>query len=608
MLKSRGKTKLMKKRLLFLLKLFLTFILIFLAQKVIFMLVNLAYAGGMTFKGALAVLWHGLRLDSATSCYLIAIPSIILLLSLFFKRFPLRRILFPYYLIISLVMSVIFIADMVIYHFWGAKIDATDLIYAANLKDLFASVSVFFVIVAILIIILVAWGNFWCLRRVTPVHFENRPHWVWSFAILPLFGLIFLGMRNSVKESTANPSYAYHSSIPFQNHAALNPLFNMTYSLFKVEDLAHEFQFYPSDQLDQIIGNAYRQDARITDTLFTTDRPDIMLIIWESGGSDMVMNDSVGPNMMRLKEEGIYLSNCHANSFRTDRGLVSILNGWPGLPTTSLMTRFDKCSKLPSMAHILRTQSYHTRFIYGGDIDFTNTRSYLSETGYYDIWGNEQFPAGRNLSKWGTPDEYVLQSALKLPPAPYFTTILTLSSHEPWDVPYRQLDDKRKNAFAYTDSCINVLVNQLRDTPQWENLLIIITPDHGIPIKQGQATADWHVSHIPVIMVGGAVKQHREIDRLMNQSDLAATLLAQMGLDISAFPFSRNILSPTYPQQPHFAIHAYKNGINYIDSTGVTTFDCIDQKALNNEFQPSSERERHLKAILQLIYKKTGEL
>lgn len=598
----------MKGRLLFLSKLFLVFILIFSTQKVLFMLVNLSFAGDMTFGDAICVLWHALRLDTVASSYLVAIPAVIILVSLFFERFPIRRVLTPYYLIISLLMSVLFVADIVIYHFWGAKIDANDLIYAVNFKDLFASVSTFFVICGIIVIVLFAWLYLWCLRHITPVVTGAHVHLAWAFMMLPLYGLIFLGIRGSVKESTANPGFVYHSSKPFQNHAALNPLFNMAYTLFKVDDLAHEFQFFTDAELGRYTGNAYLPDGRICDTLLSVRHPDIVIIIWEGGGSDVVMNDSVGPNIMRLGAEGVYFSNCFANSFRTDRGMTSLLSGWPGLPTASLMIRAGKCGRLPSIARTLREQGYHTRFVYGGDIDFTNMRGYLAETGYIDVRGDAQLPKSRHLSNWGAPDEYVLDAAASLPPSPGFTTVLTLSSHEPWDVPYRRLPDDRKNSFAYTDSCIGAFVDRLRSSPGWENLLVIITPDHGIPVHAGQSTGDWRVAHVPVIMVGGAIAGHREIDRLMNQSDIAATLLAQMGLSVEAFPLSRNVLGPSYSQLSHFAIHACKNGINYIDSTGVSTFDCISQEFTDNGFMPSPGRERMLKAILQLIYKKSGGL
>ena len=46
--------------------------------------------------------------------------------------------------------------------------------------------------------------------------------------------------------------------------------------------------------------------------------------------------------------------------------------------------------------------------------------------------------------------------------------------------------------------------------------------------------------HIPLLWLGGAVKQPMQVDKIMNQTDLAATLLGQLGLEHTAFTFSRN--------------------------------------------------------------------
>ena len=156
-----------------------------------------------------------------------------------------------------------------------------------------------------------------------------------------------------------------------------------------------------------------------------------------------------------------------------------------------------------------------------------------------------------------------------------------------------RLDDPRQNAFAYADSCIGAFVDSLRTLPQWDNLLVIIVPDHGIPSFSGQSTGDPLVAHVPMVWVGGAVRAPRQVDVLMSQNDLAATLLAQMGIDAS---------------RRHFALHTFKNGCNLIDSTGITRFDCIDRKATAIQGNPASDHETFVKQLLQYIYQRTAAL
>ena len=278
------------------------------------------------------------------------------------------------------------------------------------------------------------------------------------------------------------------------------------------------------------------------------------------------------------------------------------------------MKMTDKCRKLPALAEALRKAGYSTRFTSGGDIDFTNMRAYFTETGFDEIVVDEAFPESINLSSWGSPDAYTLipesfSFMNKKGNNPTFDAILTLSSHEPWEVPMQRLSNQRMNSFAYADSCIGVLIDKLRNTPQWDNLLIVIVADHGCPDAQNyQVLRDPVVAHIPLLMFGGAIKEPRVVDFLMNQSDIAATLLSQLGIDASQFVFSRNVFSPKFSNLRHFAVHAYKNAFNLIEPSGVTSFDCVDYATDTVSGSPHKDSPEFSKALIQYIYQRTARL
>ena len=598
----------MYKRLIYLIRLYITLLLIFMTQKVVFMLVGMGHADGAPFGQCVAALWHGLRLDSVTACYIIVIPLLLVVVSCLapFKKF--RKWHRPYFAVVAILMAMAFVADTVMYFFWGAKIDANELMYAAKPKEMLASIEWWTVIVGAVLLAAVVWHYVRRMMHTVPGKLfavENKWH---TLIFIPIAALVFIGMRGGLSKSTANPSYAYFSKYAFCNHAALNPLFNMIHSMFKVKDLEHEFVFMSDDEAQSIAMPVFAYDGSVKDTLLNTSRPDILLIVWEGGGWDMTMSDSISPNLMRYSREGVLFSNCMANNFRTDRGLVSILNGWQGLATTSLMKMSDKCRKLPALASSLKNEGYATRFVYGGDLGFTNMRMYLSETGFESVVGIESFPDSRGLSNWGAPDAYVLTTDQVAKQSPSFTTILTLSSHEPWDVPMHRLQDIRKNTFAYTDSCIGVLVDQLRQSPRWDSMLVIIIPDHGIPQSNSQSTSDPAVSHIPVVWTGGAVRQHREFSQLMSQSDLAATLLAQLNIDASDFVFSNNVLSFSYANRRPFALHAFKSGYNYITPTGSVRYECINDSVIPMDADVNADDDRFVHALVQYIYQRTSKL
>lgn len=594
----------MIRYLLLIIKLCCTLMLLFVVEKPLFMLLNASYGEGVGAGDVAAVMWHGLRLDMVAVCYLMAVTLVLLVVSLFVKRIGLRRLLSPWYMIVSIVMTLAFVADAMLYRSWGAKLDAFDIAYAANPNDVFANFSFWVIALGVVVVGLLVAGHYVLLRWITPKELPRVDRkWVAVVAGVLLMGLNVLGMRGSLDESTANPSYAYFSSQQYLNHAALNPLFNIIHSLGKHEDLSQEFVYYDEAALDEKVAGLYESSADVTDTLLAMARPNIVMVIWEGGGDLMTGDPEVAPHFNRLKEEGVYFSNCHANNFRTDRGLVSVLSGWPGLPTTSLMKMSGKCCKLPSMARSLKANGYETSFCYGGDIDFTNMRGYLYETGFDRVEGSESYAWVPNQGKWGADDEYVLDLERRpLPEGRFFATYLTLSSHEPWQVPYGRLKESRANSFAYTDSCLAHFVDQLKQSAAWDSLLVVVVPDHGVS-RNGLPLSDPAVARIPVLWLGGAVKEPKTIDLLMNQSDLAATLLAQMGIDAGDFRFSRNVLGS---QRPRVAMHAFKNGFNLILPDGTWQFDCIDSQVTTTDKSTPQSALDLACALMQLVYSQSA--
>ena len=605
-------------RFLVLLRVYVALILLFAVQKPVFMAFNLQYADSLTLHDWLEVMWHGLSLDSVMACYILWVPTLLVWASFFAPKINLRRVLTPYYILMALLMALAFVADVVMYRFWGVKIDANDLIYAAHPKDMLASVSWLFVVVVVVVLALVTLLYVRLLRFATPSEVPPTQCWQWLFLFLLLSAVQFVGMRGGLGESVANPGYAYYSSRSFLNHAALNPMFNMVHSMSTTEDFSTEYQYYDKEVAEVAGLECYYDDATLTDTLLRASRPDILLVIWESGGSEMVLNDTTAPNFTALCGEGVFFNRVYANGHRTGRGLVSLFSGWPNLPEPMLIKMPDICRKLPAFPRLLRDAGYHTSFRYGGDVDFTNMRGYLYEAGFERVDGEESFPESRSLSRWGAPDEFLLQADNMPADTPSFTAWLTLSSHEPWKVPIRHCADDRRNAFAYTDSCLGVLIRDLRRSPRWDNLLVIVIPDHGVPVNEVQSIADPRVASIPMLWLGGAVRKPATVSRLMNQSDMAATLLAQLHMAATPLVFSRNVLSPTYEKCVPVALHTYSSGLNYFDTVGSIEYDCVTHAAFRltdigceprrQTVASDSLRLRRLRALLQLAYLRTGEL
>lgn len=610
----------MKKRLLFLLAVFTIWLLLLAIQKPVFMLYHQALANGCSLTDYLQVITHGLLLDCTVSGYLTAIPLLCVLISLWLPGAFYRKFLKGYFLIMSLLIAAIFAVDVALYGYWGFRLDATLFFYLQSPADAMASVPIGSFLLQFAVFLIYAYGMFWVFKRFIIPLFPTTPvnhRFGGTVVVFLLAGILFIPIRGGVTTSTANVGMVYFSKNQFLNHSAINPAFSLLASLSKQQDFAAQFNFFPEvERAERYKDLTHHNDSLTNQTekleLLTTNRPNILIILLESFTANAI--EAVGgkagvtPNLNRLSKDGITFSNMYANSFRTDRGLVAVLNGYLAQPTTSIMKYPAKSQTLPSIAKSLGEQGYVTDMLYGGDINFTNMQSYFYGSGYSKITADRDFPLSKRLSKWGANDDITFTHLYESiserdEKTPWFSTFLTLSSHEPFEVPFQHLDDPYLNSVAFTDSCIGSFVDKLKELPVWKNTLIILVSDHGYRYPSPMLDYEPRRFHIPMIWLGGAIKEPLIIDTYANQTDLAATLLSQLNLPHHPFTFSRDILDPGYPK---YSFYTFPNGFGFIDSTGVSVYDNESNKPLMQEPEDSNARLDKGKVLLQTLYDDLG--
>lgn len=611
----------MKKRLLFLLAVFIIWLPLLAVQKPAFLLYHHALADGCLLTDYLKVITHGLLLDCTVSGYLTAIPLLCVLVSVWLPGTFYWKFLKGYFLVMALLIAAIFAVDVALYGYWGFRLDATLFFYLQSPADAMASVPIGTFLLQFLLFLLYAYAIFWVFKRYVIPLFPATPvgnRLGSTLVILLTGGILFIPIRGGVTTSTANVGMVYFSKNQFLNHSAINPAFSLLASLTKQQDFAAQFNFFPEEERRERFAALTAHNDSLTNQrekreLLTTDRPNILIILMESFTANAV--EAVGgeagvtPNLNRLSKEGITFTNMYANSFRTDRGLVAVLNGYLAQPTTSIMKYPAKSQTLPSIAKSLGEQGYVADMLYGGDINFTNMQSYFFSSGYSKITADRDFPLSSRLSKWGANDDITfthLYESIKGrdEKTPWLSTFLTLSSHEPFEVPYHHLDDPYLNSVAFTDSCIGSFVDKLKELPVWKNTLIVLISDHGYRYPASLKDYEPRRYHIPMIWLGGAIKEPAIIDTYANQTDLAATLLSQMKLPYHRFTFSRDILDPGYPK---YSFYTYSNGFGFIDSTGVSAYDNESNTPLLEEpAESSKQRLDKGKVLLQTLYDDLG--
>ena len=499
-----------------------------------------------------------------------------------------------YFIIASLFITCSFLLNASLYPYWKYPLDSTPLFYFfTSPADAIASVSIWQVILSIVILIVLTIGVWFTLRMRGEKRQQysryaygygglgsgkrkrfddfDRHRGRTSIILLLLTGLLFLPIRGGITVSTMNTGQVYYSQNAYLNHSAVNPLFSLLESITHQEDFASQYRFMKDKEADKIFATMTSTSDKNTypllnEATFKKGTPDILIVIMESFASDIMPSmgsyKDVAVCLDSIAQQSILFTRFYANSFRTDRGMVSILSGYPAQPTTSIMRYPRKTSQLPSIArNLAKYKNYKTTYYYGGDADFCNMRSYLVSQGYQHIISDANFPIEDKLSKWGVPDHILAARMMKDIKAqqnekrPMLRILQTSSSHEPFEVPYHRLKDKRLNAFAYTDSVMGAIVREYRKLPRWKNTLIVFVPDHVGGYKENLNDHDRSRYQIPLILAGGAISRPMKVGIIGSQQDIAATLLGQLGVEHREFTFSKNMMSDATPKFAFFSVN-----------------------------------------------------
>ena len=564
---------------------------------------------GISFANYLRVIRSGLTMDFATAGYMTVMPALLITISLFIKGKWIDSAIKIYSGIIISLVTLIIVADINLFGHWNSHIDSTALFYLLSPSDAASSITYGILLFCVVMVVGVSWLLIRGIKRyvlnASINQFSRGKKLLQSGAHLFLMALIFLAIRGGWGTSAMNVGHAYFSANVFLNQSAVNPCFNLFYSLTHVNKI--EYKYLNKQEAEKIAISLSQSDKQEpTAQLLNTKRPNIVLIVIESFSGIVVEKlggiKGITPRFNQMADEGIFFTNYYANGFRTDRGLLAILSGMPSLPTTTLLVHPAKLNRLPSISGSLRKQGYDLQLLYGGDVNFANMRQHFYCSGFENMISDPSFPAKASRSRWGIRDHELLNrlgnEIASQKKQPFMKMALTLSSHEPFDVPFQKYEDKYLNAIAYTDSCLGNFIDNLKKSPAWKNTLVIMLPDHDALYPATMLNSAPERYRIPMLWMGGAIKRPMHIDTLAAQTDLAATLLGQMDIPAKEFTFSRNFMQKSSPK---YAFYTFSSGFGLVTPESKVSFDCNSNGLISGKGKNITKAKKEGQALLQYL-------
>jgi phosphoglycerol transferase MdoB-like AlkP superfamily enzyme len=567
--------------------------------RILFMIIYSSHAKGIDFQDQLLALLHGLKLDLSLTGYCMLIPTLLLLLASLIKKFPVRRVLDIYTFTILLLLVPLFFTNLVIYKFWKFPIDRSIFDYLNTPREMFASLNLGGLFLLFGLILLVFYLAFYIIYRrwiSKPFKVEPGVYWMEPVCFLLCIPLLIIPIRGGLQTAPINTGSVYFHQEPYVNHAAVNPVWNLIYTITEGEKLSQSVNYMSDVEAEEIIQGMHNHDQDPLPVL-NTGSPNIIIILLESFSYPVIpelsRDKDATPNFNALIREGLYFDRMYASGTMTDRALGSILGGYPGIPGTCIIYYEQKTEKIPNLNKKIKSKGYSSAFFYGGDIDFAHIRSYLLTGGFEKIISEYDFDPSLPRSNWGIPDHLTFQRLLEetdKASSPFMHFLLTLSSHTPFDVPMETVfpgnDNTMKylNSIYYTDKALGEFISQAKTKDWWDKTLIILLADHACRVGNLIEHEEKRF-RIPMLWLGGALAvRDTVIHTIGSQTDLPYTLLGQLNLPREDFIYSNDLLS----KNPNpFAYYTFHDGVGFISNSSyvvynLTTDNYIIQEDMNS--------------------------
>lgn len=605
----------MKKRLLALFAYALFWLVFFFSARLFFILTHAREAFQFSPGLLAATFTHGIRLDISAIGYIFLIPMLLMVPGVYFNGNWFRSFVKWYTCILIIISSIIIVSDTLLYKYWGFRMDYSALIYLKTPKDAAASVTILQIAgVAVGIIAISAAFIFLYRKFIDKLFdgFERVRFWLPAMLFfLVIWGSLLIPIRGGFTVASNNTGTVYFSEEMFLNHAAINIMWSLGESVVYMKPETNPYQYSdPAIAKSLFDSLTVKSDAPLK--LLNNPRPNILLVILESFGSALIgplSGDSVTtPCFNRYADEGVLFTKLYASGNRTSKAMPAIIVGYPAQPEVSILKEPKKSQSMPGIVKTMRGLGYHTSFWYGGDVNFANFNSFLINSGFDQIITMDNFNPRYRNSSWGVHDHILMEAltdSMKNVREPFLTVVLTLSSHEPFEVPmktvFKGLDEltRFRNSVYYTDKTLGSFLDWAKTTDWWRSTLVIIVGDHYRRNSAEVKAYSEEIFKIPMLWLGGALSTTGiRIDKLGSQVDIPLTLLHQLDLDDN-YPFAKDLLSPG---SRSFAFYVFNEGFGFITDSSKYIYNHLLGNCVVKEGKNPEVAGQYGKAYLQVLY------
>lgn len=579
----------MKKLLFTLLKMMVFLLVLFASMRIVFVMKywSLVAVDEIPFGEIMKGFWSALPLDIATASFMLALPAIYMFVSYAIDKETLFAPLRWYFYLMVAVYNLAAFGDIGIYGEWRTKLSYRALLYLQNPSEVINTAETEHTL-----LLIVLWSVFtvlfcWLYTKLVEPDFtemeekeDYKPNvYVLSGSFVLVLGMLFLGMRGGLNEIPITSSKVYYSSHKFANEMCVNPAYYLVENILnskKVETRAH-FNYMDMESAKRRTESLHALACDSTVNILKIERPNIVVILLESWSADLIESlggePGITPNFRELEKDGLLFTNIYASANRSQHAMSSLFGGLPGMPVTTITNHPDKYYAVPSLVKKMDSIGYHTSFYFGGELNYGNILSYLRYNEFDEIVEGKDINEGFFKGKLGYHDTDVMPwyvEQLSRYEQPFFSTLFTQSSHSPYDYPkifeeieWPAIEKQYVNSGYYTDIAIGMFMEKAKQQEWYDSTLFVFVADHSHATYKNHRMESFDHHKIPMLIYGEPLQDSLRgmtFDKICGNTDLPATILAQLGMKHDEFIWSKDVFGKCYKP---FAFFELNNGLGW---------------------------------------------
>ena len=319
-------------------------------------------------------------------------------------------------------------------------------------------------------------------------------------------------------------------------------------------------------------------------------KPNVVVFILESYGREYIgaFNQkanipnykSHAPFLDSLAQHSMIFTNAYANGRQSIHGMSSVISGIPSFKDAFTSSPYPK-QKIESLVSTLKGEGYNTSFFHGAANGSMGFLGFSKILGIEDYYGRTEYNDDSQFDGfWGIWDEPFLQfmkKTLDKKKTPFFATVFTVSSHEPYIIP-----EQYKNRFKegkipihknaeYTDFAIKRFFDEAKKEPWFQNTIFVMVADHCNQIYYDEYQKPINRFAVPILIYEPNSKYVGVDDDLAQQIDIYPTILDMIGYDKPFRSWGRSLFDKKSSQP--FVINSTGNIYQFSRGNYICTFD-----------------------------------